>query len=728
MSLMNLRSVSRILLALGSLIAFGCATLNEKSSPNAVIGEAKEGVCTLDVADVADVADAATTDDAGATSDAGTASGVPNYLSQIGCSSDFNALASVPMDTSLSGARSGKVVLDTEHDNTLYFQNSQRYQLHWDFVLENVPEPGVQNAFEQTQYYAPEADRRFMLGAITHYEGPGVWALELAAYDTATPAMIKKLFDAIVAKAFFGPALRFHPTSQSLETVAKKLDASIPVITTSELYGTMVYQPLVLATAMGQLLFFTSEEIQSGAFVPYNSIVVLDQAPNNISVVAGIISQEFQSPLSHINVLSANRKTPNMGLRNALTDETILALKGKYVRLTVGADKHTITEVSFEEAEAYYEAHKPQTAVILPGLDKSIRGLWNVEDVVPNYKSYTTGAAKRTAISSKVPAFGGKTVNYSVMAQYAELPIPKAFAIPMYYYDKFMSDNGLYDLIDNLMADPKFQSNATVRMEALRGFRNKIMKGTVDPELQAALKAKLAAEFTGTDGKPFAMRFRTSTNSEDLDAFPCAGCYESHTGDPAAGWDDVLNAIRLAYSSTWLYRTYEERDYYHVDQKSVGMSLLVHHTFQNETANGVAVTNNPFDSTGVNPAFYINVEYGGDAEVVHLPVGVTTDQFLYFYGTPNNPIQPISSSNLIPAGTSVLTKAQTYALGTALDAIHTLFAPAYGKGLAWYAMDVEFKFAPVDSVGNTTSTPQLWVKQARPYPGRGNVTTNTSND
>jgi len=165
-----------------------------------------------------------------------------------------------------------------------------------------------------------------------------------------------------------------------------------------------------------------------------------------------------------------------------------------------------------------------------------------------------------------------------------------------------------------------------------------------------------------------------------------------------------------------------------VDQKSVGMALLVHHTFRNETANGVAVTNNPFDSTGVNPGFYINVEYGGDAEVVHLPAGVTTDQFLYFYGTPNNPIQPISSSNLIPAGTSVLTKAQTYALGTALDAIHTLFAPAYGAGLGWYAMDVEFKFGPVDSVGNTTSTPQLWVKQARPYPGRGDVTTNTSND
>ena len=51
MSLINVRATCRILLVLGSLAAFGCATLNEKSSPNAVIGEVSEGVCTLDVAD-----------------------------------------------------------------------------------------------------------------------------------------------------------------------------------------------------------------------------------------------------------------------------------------------------------------------------------------------------------------------------------------------------------------------------------------------------------------------------------------------------------------------------------------------------------------------------------------------------------------------------------------------------------------------------------------------------
>ena len=55
-------------------------------------------------------------------------------------------------------------------------------------------------------------------------------------------------------------------------------------------------------------------------YVGFRDIVVLDAMPNDISVVAGIITEEFQTPLSHINVLARNRGTPNMGLRNAIDE------------------------------------------------------------------------------------------------------------------------------------------------------------------------------------------------------------------------------------------------------------------------------------------------------------------------------------------------------------------------------------------------------------------------
>ena len=90
----------------------------------------------------------------------------------------------------------------------------------------------------------------------------------------------------------------------------------------------------------------------------------------------------------------------------------------------------------------------------------------------------------------------------------------------------------------------------------------------------------------------------------------------------------------------------------------------MHHNFADEEANGVAVTANPFDPSGLVPGFYINVQWGGDAEVVDPPPGVTSDEFIYQFTYPGQPIIFISHSNLILDGTTVLTPAQTYELGT----------------------------------------------------------------
>jgi hypothetical protein len=251
-----------------------------------------------------------------------------------------------------------------------------------------------------------------------------------------------------------------------------------------------------------------------------------------------------------------------------------------------------------------------------------------------------------------------------------------------------------------------------VRDTELRKLRTDMLRAPVDAAFSDMLKAKLAADYPG-----MTIRFRSSTNAEDLDGFPCAGCYDSHTGDPV-DWDgDLLMAVKQTWATVWKYRTFEERAFHSIDHKGVGMSLLVHHNFPTEEANGVAVTANPFDRAGLEPGFYVNVQFGGDAEVVKPPAGVTSDEFLYQFTYPGQPIIFLSHSSLIPKGTTVLTREQTFQLGTALDAIHKRFSPAFGPeggNTGWYAMDVEFKFD-----GDPGEVPKLYVKQARPYPGRG---------
>jgi hypothetical protein len=636
--------------------------------------------------------------DAGA-SDAGADGGASKteFLRQIGCTSDFQALASAPLDVSLPGARSVKVVLDQADGDALSTHLSGG----------NLPVVGSLADFNATEYYKP--DRRFVLGAVTYYEGPKVWALELAPYDTASADMIAKLYEAVKAKAFFGPALVFHPTSDALAAVAKTLPASIKVESTDQLYAQIDYQPLTLATGIGRLRFIKAANLDT-ATLSFQDIAVLDEAPNDITVVQGLITQEFQTPLSHVNVLSANRHTPNMGLRGAMTNTTLRALEGQLVQLTVGASSWDVHSVTEPEAEAFWAAHKPKP-VTLPAMNLAVKDLTNIEDVTPEPAADGSTGTLRDAIKNAVLAFGGKAAHYSILARTPKVPILKAFAIPVFYYDQFMKQNGFYDRVNALVADQSFSTDAAVREQKLGELRAAMLSAPIDADFQALLMAKLAADYPG-----MTMRFRTSTNSEDLDGFPCAGCYESHTGDPAK-WTSVLDAIREDYASAWLFRTFEERTYYGIDHASVGMALLVHHNFPDEEANGVAITANPFDASGLDPAFYVNVQAGGDAEVVHPPPGVTSDQFLYYFSEPNQPITYITHSNLVSG--NVLTTTQAHQLGVALDAIHTRFSAAYGPvggNTGYYAMDCEFKF---DDDADPGQPATLYIKQARPYPGRG---------
>lgn len=660
-----------------ALLALGAACSSSEPTPPQVV----EGVCEI--------------------TEGGEA---PASLGKIGCRLDFDSLASQPLDASLPGARSVKVVLDQYDNDALYFQNSVRFGIHYAFISSQLAGPGRPQVgslaeFNRTEYSAP--DRRFLLGAVTYYEGPKVWALEIAGYDTASADMITQLFKAVQRQAYFGPALAFHPTSEAVTKEAAKLGSDVPRVTTEALYAATDYQPLNLATAVGRLRFLSADALPS-AYVSFRDIVVLDRVPNDISVVVGLITEEFQTPLSHVNVLSQNRKTPNMGLRGAMQNAELRALEGKWVRLEVGAFAWTVREASEAEADAYWLEHRP-APVVLPAVDRSVKDLRDVEDVVVE-----GSGTLRDAIKAAVPAFGGKTAHYAVLATTPGLPVRKAFAVPAFYYVQFMEENGFFTQVETLLADAAFQESAATRDARLKELRDAMQAAPVNQAFQNLLRAKMEADYPGQN-----LRFRTSTNSEDLEGFPCAGCYESHTGD-ADDWEDVLDAIRETWASIWLFRTFEERSYSSIDHASVVMALLVHPNFPNEAANGVALTANPYDTSGLEPGFYVNVQWGGDAEVVHPPPGITSDQFIYEFTQAGQPLTYLSHSNLVPEGETVLSTAQVFSLGQGLSAVHQRFSAAYGPAAGnngWYAMDVEFKFD-----GNPAT---LWVKQARPHPGRG---------
>ena len=632
----------------------------------------------------------------------------PEFSNVLGCQADYDVLSSVPADSSIPGATAVKTVIDRSDSDKLYFQNSNKYCIHWEFCSANLSGGGLPpvaelDQFNSVEYYSP--DRRFLLGAVSYYTGPAKWVYEISPYDTADADMITTAYRSIKENAWMGEDLYFHPTSVAVEAVAASLPEDVKLVSTDELYAGVDYQPLNPGTTTGILRFHSADEVD-GNYTPYRELVVLDAVPNDISIVAGIITAEFQTPLAHINVLSVNRGTPNMGLVDAQTNPELVALEGKWVELTVGAFEWSIREITEAEADTWWDANKPEPLVVQPR-NVSVTDMRDMLDIL-DLETSDLG----TEISANIPIFGAKATNYAALteanAQGKPIPIKPGFGIPMYYYDQFMTDNGLWDRIEALLADPQW-GDPDFRATALEDFKDELRAQPMRPEVVAMIKERAAEVFPGEYA-----RFRSSTNSEDLGAFTGAGLYNSETGQPdlsGSDTDTVEWAVKKVWSQVWNPRAYEERDYYSMNHLDVGMALLVHGNFPEEEANGVAITNNPYDTSGLEPAFYVNGQEGS-TDVVSPDEGVLPDAWLHYYYSPGQPIVYIQHSTEIPEGETVLTTAEAYDLAVALDAIHSFFMEAYNDG-SWYAMDVEWKFD--DAL--TPGTPTLYIKQARPFPG-----------
>ncbi|KIG12492.1 hypothetical protein DB30_01309 [Enhygromyxa salina] len=628
-----------------------------------------------------------------------------DYSQTFGCQGDFDLLAAKPLNSAKAGAVSAKTVVDT-FDGQLYFQNSNEYAIHWEFAFEHLSGQGKPivpqlGDFNQTEYYSP--GRRFYLGALTYYGGPQKWTYEVSPYDTANADMIAAAYAKIRDNSFFGEDLYFHPTSEAVELEAQDLPEWVKIITTDELYADQEFQILNTGETYAKLVFVSAAQLDS-ALLTFRDLVVLDNVPNDITVVSGIITQAFQTPLSHINVLSQSRGTPNLGLKDAFTHEQLRPLEGKWVRFSVTADDWSIEEVTAAEADAWWEANRPE-ALGVPAKDLSVQALTDIEDVLDPMLD------DKAAIDQAIPAFGGKTSNYAVLPKIgSNLNPPKAFAVPIFFYDQFLVENGFDLRIDQMLADDSFRQDAQTRQTMLAALRDDMLAAPLNAAFEAAMIAKLEAEYPGER-----MRFRSSTNAEDLEGFTGAGLYTSKSGYAVSLEDPFQAAVKEVWASVWYFRAFEEREYRGIEHTAVGMSLLVHRSFPDEEANGVALTANIFDQSGAEPGFYINVQTGGTSVVKPEP-GYTSDQLIYHFDFPGQPVVYIAHSNLVAPGEDVLTNAQLYELGTALDSIHSYFAGIYAPDeTGWYAMDVEFKFDDVDEYPE----PILWIKQARPHPGLG---------
>ncbi len=427
-------------------------------------------------------------------------SGPQPSRADIVCAEEFQDQAARPLDASLPGAWTIKTIIDRAQDETVHFLDTNAYPVHVAFAREHLGWPPGQDFF--TEYLYPQ--RRFMLGSVTWYEQPDLYVYELAPYDTADVDMITRSMDLLDGALFAD--LAFHPTSEEQRTRAEELPERIRVVTTEEIYDGIDYQPLNLGETVAQVRVLDAADLAT-EYVSPREIAVLDQVPNDIAVVAAVVTAEFQTPLSHVNVLSQQRGTPNMALRGA--QELLEPYQGSWVRLTVSAFDWSVTEVTQAEADAWFDEHRP-TPVVITEPDYTRMDLPDVDDL-----SLTD-----------IPAIGGKVAHFAELRNIGDpVVVRDGFAIPVHYYDQFLTQNGFDVRIDAMLIDEQFLADGDYRRTQLDDLRADMLAAPIDAGFLATLETKLDAEFPDTR-----MRFRSSTNAEDLEGFSGAGLYESASG------------------------------------------------------------------------------------------------------------------------------------------------------------------------------------------------------
>ena len=610
------------------------------------------------------------------------------YLDSLSCPLDYDTLQGLPLTQVYGGVQSVKVIYKIETDR-LYFVDTKEYPIHYDFCRDYLDYNKGHGTFNRDNYHEHEG-REYLLGVLQHYTSSGLFVLELSSSDQMYSSNIVKLYNLVKDHFYADDELYYMAISNTMQAQADSLKGTIPVIDRDEIFAGQIYQPLNLEKSYGYLVKKDVEAVEQ-EYLGKHDIVLTNSVPNDIPVVAGIITTEFQTPLSHINVLSQNRETPNMALKGAWDNEELNDLVGKLVYLEVKLDTFIIEEAELEDAEEFWETTSPSEEQFLE-ID-STSGLFDLDDL-----SYRT-----------ISLVGAKASNFAEISRIETssnnfVPVPEGgFAIPFYYYLQHIEENNLQTFIDEMLNDNSFKSDVEVRQNKLLELRELITSAPINENFLNSVEEKIIE-----NGEYTRMRFRSSTNAEDIEGFNGAGLYSSYTGMLDDEDQTVERAIKRVWASLWNFRAYEEREYFKIQHHTVAMGVLVHRSFPNEVANGVAITANIYND-GL-PGLIVNVQKN-EISIVNPPPGVTSDQFIFYTWADDaftDPVISYLSESSINDGKPVMSDEEAAELARHLEAIKNHYYHIHGSG-SWsdFAMDVEFKLDSPDR--------KLYIKQARPY-------------
>ncbi len=635
-----------------------------------------------------------------------------------------------------------------------YFQNMNQFPWHLQF-LQSFPELSLIDFNTYLAWVLRPASRRLWGGYLKAYPGvldPATQRLGVvtfAVYSDPGTLSVDAIVevDAILKRTapFARDFLVFLPEGPDQKVLAQaQLTAlasrGVTVILPEQLVDGVTHQAYSGGEGYGTLRIVPAGQ-RLDDYGP-RDVVVVESAPNDISVVQGLISRDPQNTLSHTNLRLIEKGIPNVAVPGIYDAPYVAALKDSLVHLVVDQDTFLLEPALLADAEAFWDARRPQ----LPPVQADL----SVSDLVGFAELRHAGAL----------AYGAKAANLGeLFAILPEANRDPGFGIPFARYDAFVRANGIDVQIAQALDDPRMRTDAAFEREQLRAIRDAIEAAPFPEDLLDAIEAAMVASF-GAGSTTMRTKFRSSTNVEDLDELTGAGLYESKAGCLADDRDadamgpslcltpdqradleaklaarsqelidhqdrtylvpiienlqdeltkekTVARAVKKVWASLWNERAFDEREYYGIDHRRAYMGIAVNLSFVLERASAVAITGLNVDAG--DPLYRLNSQVG-DSSVVRPDDPTEIAEVLTFRRSGEPPavsdVQIEVRSTLLPAGEQVWTPEALDEAAQALFLLHDHFNAAVYPNLAPLSMDVELKW---------TRDGRVVIKQARPF-------------
>jgi hypothetical protein len=654
------------------------------------------------------------------------------YLERVCTAADFVKLSVASRSGTVE--RTLKYVAPARDDAGLLpalFQDSRRFALHEQFLVEVFPErfPSL-SPEDYANLAGRRATRRYYAGTISRLRSEAGIVYGFSAYadlrepaERLRPEELLGLYRTLERSFTAGP-LAYQPLQESEKRAAREwASPGFPIVFVDE--SSRRYEAYTAAVGFGRVRILDPRDFlewnESGRFT-FQDVVVLEEAPQDIQgVVGGVITGTIQNDLSHVSVRTSRRGTPNAFVSGAAA--VFSEWEGRLVRLEVTHESYTVAPATEAEAETFWSESRPALGALSP-LDAEYRRLDSLLEL-------------DLSLSSPESRYGGKATNFARLQHVLEGDLERyralGFSIPVHYYLEFLRSNRMpsaieparelsfEEHIEELLRSERFRSDSSHRFEALERFRDQVEEnGEVSAALVRTVAVRAAAVFGATSAP---LRFRSSSNVEDLLEFNGAGLYESTSGCAADDldldengpsrcnplWEDetgIAQALKEVWASLWTFRAFEERSYYQIEQREAAMAILVTRAFTDEAANGVAFTGNPANL--LDGRYVVSVQ-AGEESVVNPRPGVVAERTFLDLG-PGGEVERIERdrfSSLLAPGQTVLSDAQYRELGGLLFEVNERFPiEAQGRERERILLDFELKAEKDGSVS---------LKQVRPF-------------